>query len=149
MRKAFGNRYACDPARSFVSLGLDDELSELEHALLDAHLGHCEACREYATSVETTTRELRAAPLVALERRIALPVARRRVYFQRIQNAAAAATAAAAALVGVVIGLDAVNFERSTQTRPVLAEPVKPMQELQILRAARPGDGPAGPDIPV
>ena len=34
----------CDRARAWVSLRLDDEISELEERLLEAHLGRCAAC---------------------------------------------------------------------------------------------------------
>src|SRR5437763_3704452 len=55
----------CARARFWVSLRVDGELSELERALLDAHLVRCADCRAYATGVAGVTDALRSAPLVA------------------------------------------------------------------------------------
>lgn len=56
----------CARARFWASLRVDGELSELEGALLDAHLGRCADCREYAAGVAGATEMLRTAPLVAV-----------------------------------------------------------------------------------
>jgi predicted anti-sigma-YlaC factor YlaD len=53
----------CSRARFWASLRVDGELSELEGALLDAHLGRCADCRSYADGVAGTTAALRSAPL--------------------------------------------------------------------------------------
>jgi predicted anti-sigma-YlaC factor YlaD len=53
----------CSRARFWASLRVDGELSELEGALLDAHLGRCADCRTYAADVAGTTAALRGAPL--------------------------------------------------------------------------------------
>src|SRR6185437_6146389 len=54
-------------ARFWVSLRLDDQLSELEGALLDGHLAGCPACRAFAEDSAVATDRLRAAPLEAHE----------------------------------------------------------------------------------
>ena len=72
----------CSRARFWVSLRLDSQLSELEGALLDAHLKGCAACRAFAESAELTTNELRTAPLEStapvpvkgMRRRVARPI---------------------------------------------------------------------------
>ena len=56
----------CARARFWASLRVDGELSELESALLDAHLGRCADCSAYATGVAGVTAALRNAPLVAV-----------------------------------------------------------------------------------
>jgi len=56
----------CARARFWASLRVDGELSELEGALLDAHLGRCADCSAYAAGVAGTTEALRNAPLVAV-----------------------------------------------------------------------------------
>ena len=45
----------CARARFWASLRVDGELSELEGALLDAHLGRCADCSAYAAGVTGTT----------------------------------------------------------------------------------------------
>jgi hypothetical protein len=140
---------ACDQARALVSLRLDDELSELEQALLDAHLGACAACTSFAADVEAVTTQLRRAPLVGLDRALTLPAAPRRAYLRGLQTAAAGAVAAAAVVAGFIAVTPAVfdrSSERTVSTR--FAEPVSPGRELQLYRSAR-EPGPAGIDIPV
>ena len=88
----------CDRARTYASLRLDSELSELEDALLRAHLERCEPCRSFAGSMAAATAELRRTPMERLEHPIELPRKRR----FSLQTAPAAA---AAALVAASIGL--------------------------------------------
>jgi anti-sigma factor RsiW len=54
----------CARARFWASLRIDGELSELEGALLDAHLGRCAECCEVVAGFVDSTDSLRAAPLV-------------------------------------------------------------------------------------
>jgi predicted anti-sigma-YlaC factor YlaD len=55
--------HLCERARFWVSLRLDGELSELEGALLDAHLARCAGCRAVADGFVTSTTALRSASL--------------------------------------------------------------------------------------
>jgi predicted anti-sigma-YlaC factor YlaD len=55
--------HLCDRARFWASLRLDGELSELEGALLDAHLARCAGCRALADGFVASTATLRSAPL--------------------------------------------------------------------------------------
>ncbi|MES1248105.1 MAG: zf-HC2 domain-containing protein [Actinomycetota bacterium] len=55
---------ACERARSWASLALDHELSELEREHLRAHLAGCEACEAFLAVAREVTHELRAAPPV-------------------------------------------------------------------------------------
>jgi predicted anti-sigma-YlaC factor YlaD len=59
--------HLCERARFWASLRLDGELSELEGALLDAHLARCAGCRVVADGFDASTSALRAAPLVRPE----------------------------------------------------------------------------------
>jgi predicted anti-sigma-YlaC factor YlaD len=89
----------CSRVREQVSLQLDNELSELERRMLDAHLARCADCSAYAHDVRTFTEELREAPLLALERPVV--VARRgRHVAARLQIGVAAALAFAALGLG-------------------------------------------------
>jgi anti-sigma factor RsiW len=53
----------CARARFWASLRIDGELSELEGALLDAHLARCAECRAITGGFVGATRRLRAQPL--------------------------------------------------------------------------------------
>ena len=142
---------ACDQARSLVSLRLDDELSELEHVLLETHLSGCAACAAFAADTEEVVEALRRAPLEALERPLALPAPRRRAYLRGLQTAAAGAVAAAAFIAGVVGVTPFVTGGASAEEQSARAfvEPVSPRKELQLYRRSLPSEGPRGPVIPV
>ena len=87
-----------------VSSRLDSELSELEEALLRAHLARCAACRSFADDLETITDALRTAPLVETSMRFQLPRRPARVGVAHAGSAAAAAIVATIAL-GSFVGL--------------------------------------------
>ena len=116
----------CDRFRGYVSASLDGELSEVEGARLDAHLGLCAACRAYAVDVRRTARVLREAPLEDLDFPIVLP-SRRLAVARRLQVAAAAAalvvTVGLSAVVGAVGGGG--GSGPSTNAAASSAQPVK------------------------
>ena len=85
---------ACESA----SARLDNELSELENARLDAHLRGCAECLAYAEEIGAIALRLRAAALERPAERLVLP--RRRVFSgARLQAAVAAAAVAVVAAV--------------------------------------------------
>jgi predicted anti-sigma-YlaC factor YlaD len=88
------NSHLCERARSWASLRADGELSELESALLDAHVSRCSSCRAFARGTEEIAGALRAA---RLER--PAPVALR---LQRAGRAGLRALQVAAAIAVVV-----------------------------------------------
>jgi predicted anti-sigma-YlaC factor YlaD len=92
----------CERARHLASLGLDGELSEVEQAVLRAHVGRCAACACFARDLGGLTQELRAAPL----QRPAAEVRshRRRATVRTLQLGAAAAAVALAAGLGGLAG---------------------------------------------
>jgi len=51
----------CERAREWLSLRLDDEISEIERLLLRRHLGRCTECTAFAESVQAVTDVLREA----------------------------------------------------------------------------------------
>ena len=53
--------HLCERARTWASLRADAELSELESALLDAHLHRCASCSTFARGFETVAVALRSA----------------------------------------------------------------------------------------
>jgi len=92
----------CNRTRNQVSLRLDSELSELEEALLAAHLARCASCSAFASDVERMTEVLRAAPLVEPAVPFTLPHRPSRVRGAFLSSAAAVTAAAAVALGGLV-----------------------------------------------
>ena len=93
--------HTCDRAREWVSLRLDDEISELEDALLEAHLHRCGACREYEATVRGAVLALRARPLERMNEPIVV-AGRRRPMLRP------AAVARVAAVVAAVVGVTTV-----------------------------------------
>ena len=108
----------CSRARFWVSLRLDDQLSELESALLDAHLAGCIPCRSFAADADVTTAGLRAAPL---ERHasVAVSVPRRRRARPLMVALTAALLAGAAVAGGLVRDVLAPGSESAPAPRPV------------------------------
>lgn len=99
------NGQLCDRAREWASLRLDGELSELESALLVAHLERCAECRVFADDVDAATATLRSAQLEPLTAPVALP---RRTVGRRtraLQAGAAAALVVTAAGLGSLFGV--------------------------------------------
>lgn len=56
---------ACERALQWVSLGLDEELDELEWAALARHLGRCDQCASLSAELAGLTLLLREAEIVA------------------------------------------------------------------------------------
>ena len=93
----------CERARAWASLGLDCELSEVEEALLRAHVGRCAACTEFARDVDGLTQEIRTTwPQCPVATRV--PLHRRRAATRALQLGAAAAVVAVAAGFGSLAG---------------------------------------------
>ena len=107
---------SCDRVREQVSLRLDGELSQLEHAFVDRHLERCAGCADYAAELEAVAQLLRSAPLEQPEWTFALP-RRRSSTLRIVQMGAAAATIAAAVGLG---SLDAFSRARTHSVTPRL-----------------------------
>ena len=84
---------ACDRVRAQISLELDSELSQLERAMVAAHLVRCSGCRGFRTGVTAVTRELRAAPLEQPPASVLVRRPRRISSIARFQAGVAAAMA--------------------------------------------------------
>jgi predicted anti-sigma-YlaC factor YlaD len=119
----------CSRAREWASLRLDGELSELESALLEAHLKRCSACASFAVDVEGVALQLRAATLDRLEQPVQLPTRRLGSSLRAVQLGAAAALIAAAAGLGTLFG--AVGPHLSSHTRSTTAPLVAKTQVLE------------------
>ncbi len=94
----FQNQVLCERARSWAALAPDNELSELERKLLDAHLERCASCSRFAVRVGAATEALRNEPLQPLAYPVSVPSWRRRTAYARLRGVGAAAAVAAMAL---------------------------------------------------
>ena len=95
----------CERSREWASLRLDSELSELEQALLDAHLARCESCAAYALAIGQAAAVMRSARPVPLSEPILLPSRRRALPVRALRAAVAtAAVVACAAGLGTLFG---------------------------------------------
>ena len=125
----------CDRARAWASLRLDGEISELEEALLEAHLKRCATCSNYVVSMTGAVLALRAQPLERLEHAVAV-TGRRRIPVR--SGAVASVAAVVAAVVGVTTVLSAQSAKAPTTSLP--KAPVAAIvddTDLQQLRALR------------
>jgi len=123
----------CERARAWSSLRVDGELSELQSALLDAHLGRCRSCSEFARGAEELSAALASARLeqpVQLE--LVLPPRGR---LRALGRTALAAGAVAAASVAATLTGVSVSDGTARVSRPVAM--VTAMDTPNELRALR------------
>lgn len=108
----------CERARQWSSLRADDELSELESALLDAHLRNCAGCRAFVRDVVAATSALRSAE--ALEPAGAISVDVGRSWRERLalQAVVLAAAISAAVVVGGLVGLGNLAASGAARAHP-------------------------------
>jgi hypothetical protein len=106
----------CSRARFWSSLRVDDELSELEGALLDAHVARCSGCREFAASLDASTAVLRGAPSAG---HASVVLDLRRAPGRFVVGAGIAALIAAAAIAGGIVR--GTSTPASTNPSPGLA----------------------------
>ena len=126
----------CDRARAWVSLRLDGEISEIEDALLEAHLRRCTSCREFEESVRGTVFALRAQPLEEIDHAVVVARRRRLNTHPRFVASVAAALAAVAGVTTVLSSQTAKGPSRHTPT-PLLVAVVRDDQDIKQLRALR------------
>ena len=86
-----------------ASLRLDCELSQLEHALLRAHVARCRECAEFTRALGGLTRKIRATPLLRAPR-ARVPARRRSAGTRTLKICTAALAVVAAAALGSVTG---------------------------------------------
>lgn len=119
-----------------MSLRLDDELSELETALLDSHLVRCAGCRQFASDAGAFTTALRSQPLETPET-LVTPLRRRRARFRTFEVAAAALVVATVGFASLAGSLG--TSERAPQI-DLRTAPVRAQQDDTVdLTAARRG----------
>jgi predicted anti-sigma-YlaC factor YlaD len=130
------SRFVCHRIRNEVSLELDDELSQLERAILESHLRRCAACRSFRDDLLSFTQEIREAPLQEYS---GLPLAvprRKRVHADALTVASVAATIAVALGLGLTVGgLGAGNSRATQSVRPAYLD--SPGYDLSIIKHVR------------
>lgn len=110
----------------------DGELSELESALLDAHLGRCLSCATFAQGTEDVAGALRSARLERPAAFVLVPQRRGHVGVRALQLAAAVAVVAGAGIVAAFSGPSSAN---ATGAKPVsMVAAVETPDRLRELR---------------
>jgi predicted anti-sigma-YlaC factor YlaD len=100
---------SCERTRAAAALEVDGVLSQLELAVLDAHVARCPDCHTFRREIAELTSVLREAPAEPFRAQLIFPY-RRRVRTVVTRVAAVAATVA----VGLVSLSTATGIERST-----------------------------------
>ena len=130
------SRFVCDRIRHEVSLELDDELSQLERAMLESHLRRCEACRSFRDDLASFTQELRDAPLEEFSGlRFVVP---RRLRLRDDVLAVASVAASFAVAVGLALnvgGFGSDSARGSQSARPAYLD--SPGYDLSIIKRAQ------------
>jgi hypothetical protein len=124
----------CERAREWASLRADGELSELESALLRAHLGRCAPCRRFSEGAEEVAAAMRAA---RLERPapLALVLPRRRpAALRALQAVTATALIVGAGAAAALVGVDRSGQPQSARTSVAV---VASADSADLLRALR------------
>ncbi|MDX6438262.1 MAG: hypothetical protein QOF45_845 [Gaiellaceae bacterium] len=100
---------SCERARAAAALEVDGALSQLECAVLDAHVSRCADCRAFRREIVALTAALREAPIEPFRVQLVLP------YRWRVRAVATRVAAVAAAAAVAVTSLStAADVERST-----------------------------------
>jgi predicted anti-sigma-YlaC factor YlaD len=121
----------CDRARAWISRRADDELSEFECALLDAHLKNCASCATFDADVDAMTTLLRTQPLERMSHPVAVSGRRRR------RLALPVGAVASAAAVIVTIGGAFAMLGSSGPNRPQHANTGTSILVQKLLHAER------------
>ncbi len=99
-----GRTHLCDRARSWASLRIDGELSELESALLDAHVGRCASCRTFTQGAEEIAAAVRSMHLELPAPFVIRPQRSAHTGLRALQVAAAVALVVGAGVIAAVSG---------------------------------------------
>jgi anti-sigma factor RsiW len=141
---------ACERARTWASLRLDGELSELERALLDAHLGRCPGCRAAVAGLDELTRAMRTSPLESPATPAVLPRLRARGSLRAFYAAAASTLVVVAGLTGAGL-ISAVHIVALSGAPPKIqhvsavasgmSDDIQLLAHVRVLRNERPVPG--------
>ena len=136
----------CERSRAWISMRLDGELSELEQALLGAHLAACAACCDYERSVRGVVLAVRAQPLEQVEHPVVVS-GRRRLRARPVTFVRVAAVAAVVAGVSSVLSTESSRRPQvglsPAATRAAADEGDLDVRQLRALRVIQLGGKPA------
>jgi putative zinc finger protein len=141
---------ACERAREWASLRLDDELSVLEEEILERHLDVCDACRRFEEGMRVSTVRIRTTPLEMPARQMPVPSRRGLVTRQRKWTAMVAAAALGlGALIGSLVERpgDAVPSQDPAQVS-FLSRDANDLRDFSRTRLMTPLPTPATPRNP-
>ena len=125
----------CARALEWASLELDDGLSQVERALLAAHVRACAPCASQVEATRAVTQMIRSAPLERPATSFAVPASRPRRHARgrALRIAAAGALVGVTAAAGVLVGLLQQPAEPTGRTPPTLAYvPPKPNVDREL-----------------
>jgi len=140
----------CDRAREWSSLRVDGELSEIEDALLEKHLGGCPDCRSFEADLHSVAHVLRSSPPEVSAFAFRMP-ARPAVRFPVSRRLAVAAVAVALALgsfVGSMLERPATLRKQPAHQVSWLTHDLTQLRQLprqQQLKPVAPQHGTGGP----
>jgi hypothetical protein len=122
----------CARARAWASLRLDDQLSDFEEVLLEAHLARCDDCGAFAASISDLTAALRSAPLEQPAFAFEPPhrTRGRTVALRAVSAAAAVAVLGVSGLVGLQLSATGPRPGATTVQRKVIGLKERQMDEL-------------------
>src|SRR5262245_41573596 len=122
----------CARACEWASLRLDDQLSEFEEVLLDAHLARCDDCRGFAASVSELTLALRCAPPEQPELAFEAPrrTRGRTVGLRAVSAAAVVAVVGVSSLVSLQLSTSRARPSATALERKVIGLKERQMNEL-------------------
>ena len=107
---------SCERARVAAAIEVDGALSQLELAVLDAHVLRCADCHTFRREIAELTSVLREAPAEPFRAHLILP------YRWRIRTVATRAAAVAATVAVAVMALStATDVERSASPKRLAA----------------------------
>jgi hypothetical protein len=141
---------ACERAREWASLRLDDELSVLEEEILERHLEHCDACRRFEEGIRLATARIRSTPAETPSTPMPVPSRRRVITAYRRRTALVAAAALAlGALIGSFVERPGqpVSDQRPSQVS-FLSRDSNNLRDIPRARFLTPVPSPATPQNP-
>jgi anti-sigma factor RsiW len=142
---------ACERAREWASLRLDDELSVLEEEILERHLDACDACRWFEEGMRLSTARIRSTPLETPTRRVTAPSrAGLGPQYRRRTALVAAAALAIGALVGSFVERPgrSVPSEGPAQVSFNISRDAQNLRDIPRARFMTPVPSPATPRNP-